>query len=109
MIPSAIKPATLGLVAQRLKQLRHCPPLYCTKINEIFEVRWEHTRRPTFIYGTPLRISKPYNADSGFECSVRKGTILTQLSLVYSAGSNLSQLQFLNTQYNFDTTSTVIL
>jgi len=52
-------------------------------MNEKYKLCWEHTRKPKFIYGSPFRISKPYNAESGFENSVRKDTNHTQLSLVY--------------------------
>jgi len=52
-------------------------------MNEKYKVCWEHTRKPKFIYEFPFRISKPYNAESGFENSVRKVTNHTHLRLVY--------------------------
>jgi hypothetical protein len=51
-------------------------------------------RRQAFTYGTPLRISKPCNGESGFEYSVLKGNNLIQLSLIYLTGSIFFQLQF---------------
>jgi hypothetical protein len=50
-------------------------PSILSKVCKLYKACWEHTRRSTFIYGTPLPIKKPYKDESEFgsEISVPKG------------------------------------
>jgi len=49
----------------------------------LYSICCEHTRRPTFTYGNPLRINKSYNGESAGEILyVKVKTLKNQVSFI---------------------------